>query len=125
MDSRSIHLIALLRTPERIVYREQASIPGAPLMTRRTILPVRGNPMRPMMIFLAAAFGVMLIGFTALMIAVGLGAGGTITVAIIIVIVAVIILAVVRYLADAYEEGRQSMLAGDTLAEWRLSRDEH
>jgi hypothetical protein len=46
-------------------------------------------------------------------------------VALLIVVVAILCLAIVRGMARASEDDRESMLAGDTLATWRLAPDEH
>ncbi|MDQ4044994.1 MAG: hypothetical protein M3173_06045 [Chloroflexota bacterium] len=92
---------------------------------RRTLLPGRGNPMRPVLILIAAFFGLLLVVFPVIMQVAGVGAAGTVGMALLIVAVAVLCLAIQRAVAGAYEEGRESMLAGETLASWRLAPDEH
>ena len=88
------------------------------------VVPDRGNPMRPVVLLLAAAFGVMLVAFPALMIYVGLGTAGTVTVTLFIVVVAALCLGVVVMFARTYDRDRETLLAGEAWARWRIDSDE-
>lgn len=81
--------------------------------------------MRPVLLLIAIGFGVMLVGIPALMLAVGLGAGAAIGLGVLILVVAVFLLAVIRYMSAAYEVDQEGLLAGEVVASWRLSPDEH
>ena len=91
----------------------------------QTLMPARGNPMRPVLIFVAAFFGLMLVVFPVLMQIGGVGTGGTIGVALLIFVTAIIMLAALRALANAYEGPRLDLLAGEAWVQWQLAPDEH
>jgi hypothetical protein len=88
------------------------------------VVPDRGNPMRPVVLLLAAAFGVMLVAFPAGMVYVGLGTAGTVSVALLIVVVAAICVGVVLTFARTYDRDRQTLLAGEAWARWRIDAGE-
>ncbi len=91
----------------------------------QTLMPARGNPMRPILIFVAVFFGLMLVVFPVLMQIGGVGTGGTIGVALLIVVTAIITLAALRALGNAYEGPRLDLLAGEAWMQWQLAPDEH
>lgn len=95
------------------------------MLHRRPLLPVHGNPMRPIFIFIAVSLGAMLVGFPLMMLMLGLGIGSAIAIALLIGVTTIFLLAILRWMADQYEDDRQALLAGETLAAWRLSPDEH
>lgn len=90
---------------------------------RRTLLPPHGNPTRPVMLHLAATFGLMLIGFPAIML--GESIAGAVGVAVFIAVVAGVCLGILWGFAEEYESDRASLLADEAWAEWTLSTDEH
>jgi hypothetical protein len=96
-----------------------------PVSNFQVLMPSRGNPMRPIPIFVAVFFGLMLIVFPVLMQIGGVGTGGTVGVTILIVVTATITLAALRALGNAYEGPRLDLLAGEAWVQWQLAPDEH
>jgi hypothetical protein len=91
----------------------------------RSLLPHRGNAMRPVFLFLAGAFGVMLVAFPVSMHLLGLSTAGIVSMTLLIVVVTVGILALIRYMARAYDVDEAILAAGEAWAEWTLSPEEH
>lgn len=94
-------------------------------MARRPLIPKRGNPMRPILIYLGCVLGALLITMTAIMLSSGAGIAETIAVALIIAVAASVCYAIIRAMADRYMDDWERLLAGEMLASWRLSPDEH
>jgi hypothetical protein len=92
---------------------------------RRVIVPGPGNPMRPILLFIAGAFGAFLIVFPTIMRLAGVGWAGTIGVAILIIVTAVICLAMLKAVSGVYERDQADLLGGDAWAQWQLTPAEH
>lgn len=107
-------------SPRHMVVMQEVSVPGL-----RALVPARGNPMRPIVILVAVAFGLMLIVFPIVMQIGGVGTGGTIGVTLLIVVVAVVCLAVLRVMTRAYEGDRFNLLASEAWVQWHLSPEEY
>jgi hypothetical protein len=81
--------------------------------------------MRPVFLLLAGFFGLMLVGFPALMYAAGLSMTAIVWVTLLIVAVTVGILGFTLYLARAYDQDESSLDTGDTWAEWTVPLHEY
>jgi hypothetical protein len=88
------------------------------------LLPPPGNPIRPVMIILEVFFGLALIGFPAMMYAVGLAATSVVIMAIVILLTAMLCIGIVGWMSRQIEQDRIRLEASDALAQWWLSVDE-